>query len=173
MTSLLRRASKAAGTGEGESTMRDNSTEPLSAEENAFFDAFMYAATAVQRSVDGDLVYEQHLSLREYTVLSRMAEAPGQQLRIHELAEASTLSFSRISRLVEKLESQGLLGREPVTNDRRGWNVMLTVGGQETLRKGRATYAASVRSHVLNHIEPGHLPALTRLIRRLAQLPVR
>lgn len=147
--------------------------DDLSAEEKAFFEAFLYAATAVQRGVDADLAYEQQKTLSEYTTLLRLSAAPGRRLRINELAAACSLSLSRMSRIVEKLETLALVRREPALNDRRGWNAVLTESGAEAVRRGAPTYAKSARRHVLDRLDSGQVAALTPLLRRLAGLPPR
>ena len=78
-----------------------------------------------------------------------------------------------MSRIVEKLEKQGLVRREPAEGDRRGWNAVLTDAGMDWLRRSECAYASSVRRHVLANLDRETLQVLTTAARRIAHLPVR
>jgi len=145
--------------------------EVLSADEEAFFDAFLGAAMTVQRNVTADLQQEQNRTLSEHNTLRHLAGAPERRMRINELATACFLSLSRMSRLVEKLEKQGLVGREQVENDRRGWYAVLTETGDEWLEQAEQSYVSSVRRHALCMLDPASVGSLTTAARRLAALP--
>ena len=154
-----------------ENRLRALTDDRLSPEEAALFDAFIGAAVTVQRNVDADLMYERNRSLSEYQTLRRLAEAPDKRLRMNELAAAAFLSLSRMSRIVEKLEQQGLVRREQAEGDRRGWNAILTEAGLEWLRRSECAYASSVRRHVLDNLDDDTLSVLTVAARRIAHLP--
>jgi DNA-binding MarR family transcriptional regulator len=145
--------------------------EVLSVEEEAFFDAFLGAAMTVQRNVTADLLQEQNSTLSEHNALRHLAGAPGHRMRINELATAGFLSLSRMSRIVEKLEKQGLVDRAQVENDRRGWYAVLTDAGREWLERSEQSYASSVRRHALCMLDPASVRVLTAAARRLAALP--
>ena len=153
-----------------ENRLRAVTDERLSPEEAALFDAFIGAAVTVQRNVDADLMYERNRSLSEYQTLRRLAEAPDQRLRMNELAVAAFLSLSRMSRIVEKLERQGLVRREQAEGDRRGWNAILTEAGAQWLRRSECAYATSVRRHVLDNLDNETLSVLTTAARRIAHI---
>jgi DNA-binding MarR family transcriptional regulator len=51
-----------------------------------------------------------------------------------ELANEVTLTRTGLTRLVDRIEGQGLLRREPVPEDRRGAYVAITPAGTELLR---------------------------------------
>jgi DNA-binding MarR family transcriptional regulator len=141
----------------------------LTAEERAFFEALVFRAATIQRQVDHDLVHEKSTTLSEYTTLQRLSEAHSGRLRMNELAAASNLSLSRISRIVEKLEQQGMVNREQAADDRRGWNAVLTAVGRAHLRQSDHAYAASVRRNFLDHLDIRQLRALSALVERIPQ----
>jgi DNA-binding MarR family transcriptional regulator len=76
-----------------------------------------------------------------------------------------------MSRIVEKLEKQGLVDRAQVENDRRGWYAVLTDAGREWLERSEQSYASSVRRHALCMLDPASVRVLTAAARRLAALP--
>jgi DNA-binding MarR family transcriptional regulator len=86
---------------------------------------------------------ERHgLSASEFEVLERMAEGPGGQFRVQELAGAAHLSQSALSRLIARLERDGLVSRSMCELDRRGIYVCLTDAGRERHAAARPTQRA-------------------------------
>ena len=70
-----------------------------------------------------------------YDVLWALYESPGRRLRAGALAEHVTISRTGLTRLVDRIERDGLLRREPAPEDRRGSYVVLTPAGAATLRQ--------------------------------------
>jgi DNA-binding MarR family transcriptional regulator len=81
-----------------------------------------------------------------YDVLTELDKAGG-RLRIHELADAVILSRSGLSRLLDRLEGAGLLGREPCENDRRGAYAAITPAGREMLDRMWPVYERCLAEH--------------------------
>jgi DNA-binding MarR family transcriptional regulator len=143
----------------------------LSSEERDVFEDFLFTAVTVQRRVDQDLFDEASLSLSEYTALRRLSEVDGGRLRMTELATATGLSVSRISRMVRLMEQRGLVSREPALGDRRGWNAVLSVNGRARLHQTERSYAESVRRNLLDHFDPGQLRTLSNLMATIEWKP--
>lgn len=76
-----------------------------------------------------------------YDVLWALRRAPQRRLRMSELAEAVTLSRGGLTKLVDRLEADGLLRREACVTDRRGYHAVLTPRGQALLRRMWPVYA--------------------------------
>ena len=55
-----------------------------------------------------------------------LANAPDERMRMAELAESVLLSPSGITRLVDRLVSDGLVAKSRCAADRRGWYAVLT-----------------------------------------------
>jgi DNA-binding MarR family transcriptional regulator len=141
---------------------------PLSVEEEAFLRAWSRAALTVPRALDADLLIGQRMSLTEYIALMHLSEAPGKGLRMSELASACALSLSGMSRIVSRLEAQGLVERERSSGDRRGLNAVLTDAGLGRLRRAWPTHLASVRRHMMAHLGELDLPVVTAALQRFA-----
>jgi DNA-binding MarR family transcriptional regulator len=120
------------------------------------------------RLTDADLVREQRLPLSEYLALMHLSEAPGRRMRMSELAAACDLSLSGITRIVNRLEAQGLTERTRCTEDARGYHAVLTRAGLARLRRAWPTHLASVRRHVFDHLHDVDLAHLARVLRRIA-----
>lgn len=68
-------------------------------------------------------------------MLITLAEAPDQRLRMSELAGATFLSNSGISRRVARLEKEGFLRWEGCENDGRVFYALLNEAGREAPRE--------------------------------------
>ncbi|MEV7454239.1 MarR family winged helix-turn-helix transcriptional regulator, partial [Streptomyces nigra] len=93
---------------------------PLDAEEEAVVRALSRVIYALPRAIDADMMREQRLSLIEYLALANLSEAPDRQMRMSDLAAAVEMSLSGMTRLVTRLESQGLIQRVKSSLDARG-----------------------------------------------------
>jgi DNA-binding MarR family transcriptional regulator len=70
-----------------------------------------------------------------YDVLWPLHRAPGRRLRVGALVEQVTLSRTGLTRLLDRVERDGLIRREPAPEDRRGSYVVITAAGSAVLRK--------------------------------------
>lgn len=129
---------------------------------------FLRAHATITRALEAELVAEQELSLASYDVLVQLAEAPGRQLRMTELADAVLLSRSGVTRLVDRLEKVGLVSRYPVETDGRGVAAGLTEAGLQRLRIASRTHLAGIVRHFAARLDADDLTALERISRRLA-----
>ncbi|MFF2315223.1 MarR family winged helix-turn-helix transcriptional regulator [Arthrobacter sp. NPDC058097] len=151
--------------------VRDQPQEPpvpLTAAEEAFMRALGRAIITVPRAFDADLLREQDMSMSEYSALMHLSEAPDRRLRMSDLATTSSLSLSGMTRIVNRLEGQGLVRRERCATDARGFNAVLTDAGLQRLRAAWPTHLASVRRHVFNHLDSVDLPAITAAFEQFA-----
>src|SRR5262249_11335051 len=99
----------------------DAGTVPrLTARELAVWRMFLRAHASIAGRLERDLVAEHGLPLAWYEVLLQLAEAPGQRLRMTDLAERVLLSRSGLTRLVDRLVAEGLVERAACPSDARG-----------------------------------------------------
>jgi DNA-binding MarR family transcriptional regulator len=70
-----------------------------------------------------------------YDVLWPLHRALGRRLRVGALAEQVTLSRTGLTRLLDRIERDGLIRRVSVPEDRRGSYVVVTSAGSAMLRK--------------------------------------
>jgi DNA-binding MarR family transcriptional regulator len=88
------------------------------------------------------LQHEHGLGVSEYEVLERLAGPDKDQRRMQELADAVHLSQSALSRVVARLEADGLVHRGMCPEDRRGIMACLTASGRERYEEARPTHRA-------------------------------
>jgi DNA-binding MarR family transcriptional regulator len=141
---------------------------PLTPEEEAVMRALGRLLLVLPRVLDADLQHEQRLSLSEYSVLRHLSEAEHGRMRMSELSAACDMSLSGMTRLAAKLEAQGLLRRAPCERDARGLNATLTDSGLARLQHAWPSHLASVRRHVMDHLEGLDLPRLARALEAMA-----
>lgn len=110
--------------------------------------------------LDAELIRDHNLPLSSYEVLITLADAPEQRLRMGELADQLLLSRSGLTRLVDRLEKQGLVERLRCPEDARGWYARLTDAGRAKLRAARPAHREGVRRHFLDRLSDQDLDAL-------------
>jgi DNA-binding MarR family transcriptional regulator len=115
---------------------------------------------SLSKALDHQLDREHGLPLTSYEVLKYLADAEGEKMRMCDLASSVILSRSGLTRLVDRLERDGLLVRESCASDARGQFAKLTPAGQEKLAAARVTHLAGVRSLFLEHLTPDELDVL-------------
>lgn len=81
-------------------------------------------------------------------------------MRMCDLASSILLSRSGLTRLVDRLQREGLLERVACSDDARGAFAKLTPAGREKLRAARATHLAGVRAMFLDLFSPTELDQL-------------
>src|SRR5437763_13050778 len=103
--------------------------EHLSEQHLAAWRTFLKAHATIMDLIERDLVTAKRPPLSSYDVLIELYEAPEHRLRMHELAERVVLSRSGLMRLVDRLETDGLLTRDRCGTDRRWvYDVVTEVG---------------------------------------------
>src|SRR5665213_110595 len=103
--------------------------EPLSPTEELLWRAIMRIIKIIQRYLDIDLIRGAGLTASAYTTIMHLSEAPNSELRMAELASATELSASRMTRLVDDLQSRGLATKTSSASDARGNVARLTPRG--------------------------------------------
>lgn len=111
----------------------------------------------ITRAVEAGLLVEHDLALASYDVLAQLAESPGRRLRMNDLAERVLLSRSGLTRLVDRLQRDGLVEREACASDARGLYAVLTEGGAVRLAEATPTYLHGLRAQFVNRLEAGEL----------------
>lgn len=133
--------------------------------------SFLRTHTHLLRVLEQDLQTHHKIAIASYDVLVQLAEAPDHQLRMSELAQAVLLSRSGLTRLVDRLQKDGLVRREPDPCDARGLYTVLTSKGLDALRDASQVHLAGVSTLVLNRLSAEELRQLHSLMLRLDPVP--
>ena len=94
---------------------------------------------AISCALGAALSQSHGIGVHEFEVLEHLAGSERGQRRIQELAEAVALSQSALSRLVARLEKEGLVQRCMCELDRRGIYANLTDAGRERYEQALPT----------------------------------
>ena len=121
---------------------------------------------ALARELDAELDACHGLPLSSYEVLRSLSNMPTGRMRMAELAEHVLLSRSGMTRLIDRLEREGLVSRSTCDLDGRGCYAVLTDHGREKVEQARRTHIAVVREGFLRHFTGDELRQLATLFER-------
>jgi DNA-binding MarR family transcriptional regulator len=128
-------------------------TASLTPAEESLWRALMRIVKILPRDLDSDLMHGAGVSSSDYTTLMHLSEAPNRELRMSDLASATGLSASRMTRLVDDLQTRSLVTKVASSTDARGNVARLTPRGMAKLRAAWPVHLASVRSRFLDHMD--------------------
>ncbi len=125
---------------------------------------FLRAHARVVRELERELQADQDLALTDYDVLVQLSAAGERRMRMSELADRLLLSRSGVTRLVDRLVSDGLVERVSCESDRRGQWAALTDAGYARLRRAAPTHLRGVTTHFLDRLSADDLASLDRML---------
>jgi len=132
----------------------------LSEDEQRAWGSYIRLAKMLMRQLDRDL-HPFGLSTNDYEILVELSEAPGNRLRMTELADLTAQSRSRLSHQITRMEAKGLVCREGCEGDKRGTFAVVTARGLATIERVAPSHVDSVRRHFMDHIPAEYLDVLT------------
>lgn len=143
-------------------------TRWLDPDEQRTWRAFLTASRALMETLDRELQRDAGMPHAYYEILVRLSEAPGRQLRMSDLAEATGSSRSRLSHAASRLEASGWIRREDCPTDRRGQVAVLTDAGHAVLAAAAPGHVDGVRRHLFDALSPAQVDQLRRISETLA-----
>jgi|SRR5829696_2369456 len=146
-------------------------TRPLTARDPRLspWRAFLLAHARVSRRLDEELRAEHDVSFAEYDALLTIAQAPGRRIRMGLLAEEVLLSKSGVTRLVDRLVTDGLVERSTCSTDARGAEAVLTERGLTRLRAASRTHLRGISEHFLSVVDADDLDPVERAMTAVAR----
>ncbi len=129
--------------------------------------ALVRAHACLVKRLDVQLESEHGLALSSYEVLLRLSESDDGKMRMHDIASSVLLSRSGLTRLVDRLERDGLVSRCSCENDARGAYAVITDAGRIRVADARTTHLAGVRAMFVAHYSEAELELLGPLLERL------
>jgi DNA-binding MarR family transcriptional regulator len=117
--------------------------------------------------LDAQLVRDEGLTHFDYFALAMLSEAPDRKLRTATLASRTSATLPRLSRVLNRLEQQGLVERQPCPEDRRATNVVLTERGWAKVVSAAPGHVDNVRSNVLDALRPEQVSQLSTICGQL------
>lgn len=128
---------------------------------------FLEAHAELVGVLDRELREACGLPLRSFEVLIRLARSPGRSLTASDLAKAVVLSSGGATRLVDRLERDGLIRRLPDERDRRIVRVAPTERGLEVLAAAVPVHLECIDRHLVAPLGPDRVHSLSAISRAL------
>jgi DNA-binding MarR family transcriptional regulator len=129
--------------------------------------AFLATHAALVGRLGEELQEEKDLPLPWYEVLLWLNQAPDGRLRMGELAGSLLLTPSGVTRLVDRMEAEGLVKREQCPSDRRGWNAVITSAGRSRLRSASPVHLRGIEQHFGRHLTDEEADVLAAALGRV------
>ena len=127
----------------------------------------MRAREKVLGAIEHDLKAAGCPPLAWYDVLLELSRAPGGRLRPFEIEKETLLAQYNLSRLLDRLEKEGLVARAPCEDDARGQWVVITEKGRAAQARTWKTYAKAIQKHVGEKLDDKAAATLAELLSRL------
>ncbi|MEU0553547.1 MarR family transcriptional regulator [Dactylosporangium sp. NPDC006015] len=127
---------------------------------------FVEAFTGVTARLNVQLA-EHGLGNVDFEVLVRLARSPGGELRMTDLAAQTGLSTSGVTRVVDRLERDGLATRRACPTDRRGSFTVVTPAGVAKMHEVLPDHLALIDEWFTGRLSPEHLETLLSGLRTI------
>ncbi|OHV73104.1 MarR family winged helix-turn-helix transcriptional regulator [Ensifer sp. LCM 4579] len=146
--------------------MQDEKTSmPTTATTEAWI-GLMRAQQRVLTAIEKDFKRAGLPPLGWYDVLWELVKAEDGRLRPFEIETRTLLAQYNLSRLIDRLEREGLVRREAFNEDGRGQWVVITEDGRAMRARMWQTYARSIERHVGARLSEDEARELTALLSR-------
>jgi DNA-binding MarR family transcriptional regulator len=150
-----------------QSPLADAAARQLDERELRAWRGMLRVHATLTKALDAELEASHGLPISSNEVLLHHDDAEGHRMRMSDLAATVILSRSGLTRLVDRLEREGLIARESCPSDARGSFATLTAAGLRKLAAARATHLAGVRSMFVDHFSDEELELLGSAWERL------
>jgi DNA-binding MarR family transcriptional regulator len=127
----------------------------------------MRAREAVLGAIEHDLKAADCPPLAWYDVLLELVRVPDGRLRPFEIERQTLLAQYNLSRLLDRLEREALVTREPCDDDGRGQWAVITEKGRAVQARTWKVYAKSIQKHVGDKLDEKAAGTLAELLERL------
>ncbi|HEU5242786.1 MAG TPA: MarR family transcriptional regulator [Gaiellaceae bacterium] len=128
---------------------------------------FLRAHAALTRELSSRLEAVHELTLSDFDVLVQLYYADGRRMRRIDLARSVLLTASGITRLLDGLESAGLVAKERCDSDARVTYAVLTAAGIKKIEEARDSHLADIEELFGSRFSPDERDQLAELLGRL------
>jgi DNA-binding MarR family transcriptional regulator len=131
------------------------------------FGNLISAYSVLVRELSAALVARHGLTVNDYGTLLLLYRAGDEGMRRIDLANTMNLSPSGITRLLDRLEDQGLVGKGACKEDARVSYAILTDAGLEKLREASPGHIEDIEQRLSAVLSQDELKTLADLLGRL------
>jgi DNA-binding MarR family transcriptional regulator len=107
------------------------------------------------------------LSEIDFETLIRLGRSPQQRLRMTDLAAQTGLSTSGVTRVVDRLERDGLVRRQACATDRRASYATLTDAGRDKLQEVLPRHLADIDEILTGMLDSAELESFLTTLRKI------
>jgi DNA-binding MarR family transcriptional regulator len=129
--------------------------------------SFFIAHGLLTRLIDERLRQAGMVSMDVYDVLITLEESPGMRLRMSELADRVLLTRSGITRMIDRLESAGLIERQASSQDRRAMHAVLTEKGLGERERAWPVYEQAIQELFASKLEPSDTETFLKVFSKI------
>ncbi len=126
------------------------------------------AFTGVHYQLADELEDRCELPIESYEILLMLYEAGPDGLRPSEIATRRRVSRSGATRLIDRLERDGLVERQVCDDDRRGNLVTLTSAGRKTFARAGRVHLDGIQRLVGSKLTEAETTELRRILTKLS-----
>jgi DNA-binding MarR family transcriptional regulator len=127
------------------------------------------ASRVIQAALEERLRASSQLSWAEFELIWRLRAAADQPLIMSEIATQLLASPSGLTRIADRLERDGLIGRGTPPENRRIVHITLTRRGQAVLADADRTFRAAMEESFSQHLSDAEVASLRRLLRKILE----
>ncbi len=131
--------------------------------------AFLSTSHLLERRIEEQLKSAAGLTHPQYEILVRLADAPGRQMRMTELARGVVVSKSALTYQINQLEKAGLVERTTCPSDDRGVLAVITEAGIQCLRQVAPGHLDVVRAYLIDRLTREELESMTTAMTKTEQ----
>jgi DNA-binding MarR family transcriptional regulator len=125
------------------------------------------AYSTLTRELSASLVEKHGLTINDYGCLLLLSRSGEEGMRRIDLANELRLSPSGITRLLDRLEDQGLVGKGACKEDARVSYAVLTDEGLSKLRDAAPGHIKDIESQLGDVLDEDEMGTLTELLGRI------
>lgn len=127
------------------------------------------AHAALERQLSASLVESHGLTINDYSCLLLLSKAGELGMRRIDLANELQLSPSGITRLLDRLENQGLVEKGECKEDARVSYAVLTGGGRDKLREAAPGHVEHIDRRLTAVLSQQEIQTLAKLLGRFTE----
>lgn len=142
----------------------------FNAQEDRAWRALIRTSTLLPRHLNNDMMDARRVSLSEFGLLLHLSESQDSTLRMSDLADATGLSPSRVTRAVEGLRKRGWVLKTPDATDGRATTVTLTDTGRAQAAEAYAVQVTEARRILFDHLSADDVGRLGEVLSNLTRI---
>ena len=100
-----------------------------------------------------------------FDVLATLNSAGGRRMRLRDLADAVLLTRAGLTRVLDRMEDEGLVRREACPGDGRGSDAVLTDAGFAAVRQAWPVFMQVLQKRFAAHLPPASAAAVVGALR--------